>query len=136
MAKLGVIADDFTGAGDIGSFLAAGGMRTILITEFRSNDKALEDMHDADAIIIALKSRTEPVKKAVSDALDALHWLQGQGCRHFYFKYCSTFDSTPKGNIGPVSDALMEALNIHQSILCPALPVNGRIVRLFWHPCG
>lgn len=128
MAKLGVIADDFTGAGDMGSFLAAGGMRTVLITEFRSNDKAPEMMIDADAIIIALKSRTEPVKKAVKDAIDALHWLQGQGCGHFYFKYCSTFDSTPKGNIGPVSDALMEALNTRQSILCPALPVNGRIV--------
>lgn len=129
MAKLGVIADDFTGAGDIASFLTAGGMRTILITQFQQSSHLQLHAADCDAIVIALKSRTEPVSKAVKDSIAALHWLQDHACHRFYFKYCSTFDSTEKGNIGPVADALMDALQVKQSILCPALPVNGRTVR-------
>jgi uncharacterized protein YgbK (DUF1537 family) len=86
------------------------------------------DIPEADAIIIALKSRTTPAADAVRDSLQALAWLQRAQCRQFFFKYCSTFDSTPAGNIGPVADALIEALDCGFALACPAFPANGRSV--------
>ncbi|MCY9805699.1 four-carbon acid sugar kinase family protein [Vibrio scophthalmi] len=121
---LGVIADDFTGATDIAGFLVENGMRTVQLNGITENTSSVE----ADAVVISLKSRSCPVDEAVSDSLAALNWLQSQGCQQFYFKYCSTFDSTAQGNIGPVTDALLKALDEDFTIVCPALPVNGRTV--------
>lgn len=121
---LGVIADDFTGATDIAGFLVENGMCTVQFNGIPSTDMAM----DADAIVISLKSRSCPVDEAVSDSLSALAWLQMKGCQQFYFKYCSTFDSTATGNIGPVIDALLDALDEKFTIICPALPINGRTV--------
>ena len=122
---LGCIADDFTGATDLASFLVASGMRTIQLTGLPEDQIALPD---ADAVVVALKSRTQKTKDAVSDSLAALKLLQSFGCHQFYFKYCSTFDSTEKGNIGPVADALLDAIGASFTVACPALPVNGRTV--------
>ncbi|MDC7230648.1 MAG: four-carbon acid sugar kinase family protein [Sphaerochaetaceae bacterium] len=124
MNKLGVIADDFTGATDIAGFLAANGVVTVQ-TNGVSSIK-LEDT--VQAIVVSLKSRSCPKQEAIDESLKALMWLKEQGCTQFYFKYCSTFDSTAKGNIGPVTDALMEALGSTITIICPALPINGRTV--------
>ncbi|WP_017349108.1 3-oxo-tetronate kinase [Pantoea sp. A4] len=126
MTRLGVIADDFTGATDIASFLVQNGLSTIQFN-------GVPQQHDtltAEAIVISLKSRSNPVNEAVEQSLAALRWLQAQGCDRFYFKYCSTFDSTEKGNIGPVTDALLAELGETQTVICPALPVNGRTVYL------
>ncbi|ARD45965.1 3-oxo-tetronate kinase [Colwellia sp. PAMC 21821] len=123
---LGCIADDFTGASDLASFLLNSGLKTLQLNRIPDNfDLALDDY---DAIVIALKTRTVSADSAVETSLAALHWLQGVGCQKFYFKYCSTFDSTPYGNIGPVIDALLDALQLKSTIVCPALPVNGRTV--------
>lgn len=122
--QLGVIADDFTGATDIASFLVENGMSTVQLNGIPSADYQV----NADAVVISLKSRSCPVNEAVADSLLALNWLQSKGCQQFYFKYCSTFDSTAKGNIGPVTDALLDALGESQTIISPALPVNGRTV--------
>jgi uncharacterized protein YgbK (DUF1537 family) len=124
MRKLGVIADDFTGATDIAGFLVANGMTTVQTNGVPSPDFNVE----ADSYVISLKSRSCAKEEAVRDSLAALRWLQGQGCEQIYFKYCSTFDSTEKGNIGPVTDALMKALDTDQTVLCPALPINKRTV--------
>ena len=121
---LGCIADDFTGAGDAASFIARAGLKTVLYNGIPKKDAAA----DADAVVIALKTRTEKTGLAVEESLKAVEWLQRHGTEHFYSKYCSTFDSTPEGNIGPVLDAVLEKLNVKYSILCPALPVNGRTV--------
>lgn len=121
---LGVIADDFTGATDIASFLVNNGMSTVQLNGVPSDDYQV----DADAIVISLKSRSCPVDEAIRDSVNALTWLQSKGCQQFYFKYCSTFDSTPKGNIGPVTDALLDTLGETQTIISPSLPVNGRTV--------
>ncbi|WP_317695597.1 3-oxo-tetronate kinase [Serratia sp. UGAL515B_01] len=121
---LGVIADDFTGATDIASFLVENGLPTVQLNGVPQDDALV----DAQAVVISLKSRSCPVEQAVEQSLQALAWLQRQGCRQFYFKYCSTFDSTAKGNIGPVTDALLNALGEHQTVISPALPVNGRTV--------
>lgn len=133
MAVLGCIADDFTGAGDAASFLVKGGMSVRLyngIPENLSPDSGLSDPADSpQAVVIALKSRTQETELAVSDSLRAARFLLDQGVRQIYFKYCSTFDSTPRGNIGPVADALMELTKSPFTILCPALPVNGRTVK-------
>lgn len=126
MAILGCIADDFTGASDLASFLVKGGMRTVLYNGI-PDDR--ENRMNADAVVIALKTRTEDRKYAVEVSLKALAWLERNGCEHFYIKYCSTFDSTREGNIGPVCDAAMEYLNVKYTLLCPSLPVNGRTVR-------
>lgn len=122
--QLGVIADDFTGATDIASFLVENGVRTIQLNGTPEGNIEF----DADAVVISLKSRSCPPMQAVNDSLTALQWLQKQGCKQFYFKYCSTFDSTAQGNIGPVTDALLDALNEDFTVVCPALPVNGRTV--------
>jgi len=124
MMLLGVIADDFTGATDIAGFLVENGMRTVQLNGVPADNTQVE----ADAVVISLKSRSCPVDQAVSQSLAALNWLQAQGCQQFYFKYCSTFDSTEQGNIGPVTDALLDALGESFTIVCPALPVNGRTV--------
>ena len=122
---LGCIADDFTGATDLASMLVRNGMSAVqLIGVPARTDPA----PDASAIIVALKSRTAPARDAVRDSLAALAWLQAAGCRQFLFKYCSTFDSTEEGNIGPVADALIDALGCGFAIACPAFPTNGRTV--------
>lgn len=125
MALLGCIADDFTGATDLASMLVRQGMRAVQLIGVPA---ASDPVPDADAIIIALKSRTVPAGEAVRDSLAALDWLRAAGCRQYFFKYCSTFDSTEAGNIGPVADALVEALGCGFALACPAFPANGRSV--------
>ncbi len=125
MAILGCIADDFTGATDLASMLVKNGMRTVQVIGVPRIGDAVPD---ADAIIVALKSRTAPARAAVSESLAALEWLHRAGCRQFFFKYCSTFDSTEEGNIGPVADALVEALGCGFALACPAFPANARSV--------
>ena len=122
---LGVIADDHTGATDVASMLVRSGLRTVQIIGVPS---ASTDAGEVDAVVIALKSRTIPPAEAIEQSLAALRWLQQRGVPRFYFKYCSTFDSTPQGNIGPVADALMQALGTHYSIACPAFPENQRTI--------
>ncbi len=120
---LGAIADDFTGATDLANTLVKEGMRVVQIIGVPSPDIAYGD---ADAVVIALKSRTAPVAEAITDSLKALEWLQTQGAQQVLFKYCSTFDSTPDGNIGPVADALRKAMGSAFALICPAFPANGR----------
>ena len=125
MAILGVIADDFTGATDIAGMLVKGGMRTIQTIGVPAKGTIPDDV---DAVVVALKTRSIPAADAVAQSLDALKALQDAGCVRFFFKYCSTFDSTDAGNIGPVGDALLDALKARQAIYCPAFPVNGRTI--------
>ena len=120
---LGVIADDFTGATDVASMLVRSGMRTIQVIGVPQGAAP-----DADAVVVALKSRTTPAADAVRESLAALGWLREAGARQYYFKYCSTFDSTPQGNIGPVTEALLAALDTNFTIACPAFPENGRTI--------
>ena len=120
---LGCIADDFTGATDLASTLVRGGMRTVQLIGMPSGPPP-----DADAVVVALKTRTAPVGEAVADNLAALRWLQAAGCRQVFHKYCSTFDSTDEGNIGPVADALVAALGCGFALACPAFPANARSV--------
>ena len=129
MPVFGCIADDFTGAGDAASFLAKGGLSVQLFNGIPSGDGEKSPGGDPQAVVIALKSRTAPKEEAVRDSLAAAEHLLASGVKQIYFKYCSTFDSTPEGNIGPVADALMERMGASCSVLCPSLPVNGRTVR-------
>ncbi|MGN7511258.1 3-oxo-tetronate kinase [Aeromonas salmonicida] len=122
--KLGVIADDFTGATDIAGFLVENGLATLQF----SGIPAKADLTGVDAVVISLKSRSCPADEAVHDSLAALDWLKVRGCPRIYQKYCSTFDCTATGNIGPVTDALLAALESQFTLICPALPVNGRTV--------
>ncbi|WP_437419270.1 3-oxo-tetronate kinase [Stutzerimonas chloritidismutans] len=121
---LGCIADDFTGGTDLASMLVRGGMRTIQVIGVPEGPIPA----DVDAVVVALKSRTQPKDQAVQESLAALEWLRAAGCRQFFFKYCSTFDSTAEGNIGPVADALMDALGIDFALACPAFPENKRTI--------
>jgi uncharacterized protein YgbK (DUF1537 family) len=125
---LGCIADDFTGATDLANNLVRSGMRVVQVIGVPGR---LLDT-DADAAVVTLKSRTVPKNEAVAQSLDALRWLQAHGAQQIYFKYCSTFDSTPQGNIGPVTEALMDALASLEradfTIATPAFPDNQRTV--------
>ena len=123
--KIGVIGDDFTGSSDIALTLAQGGMNTVQYVRTPSVPAAT----NVEAGIISLKSRSCAVELAVKDSLEALSWLLEQGCEQIIFKYCSTFDSTPEGNIGPVIDALVDALDTKDAVLvCPAFPATGRTI--------
>lgn len=131
MRRLGAIADDFTGATDLATNLAQRGFRVVVIpggaldaAKTRVNGLA----EQPDAIVIALKSRTAPVATAVADSLRALDVLQALDCDRFYLKYCSTFDSTDEGNIGPVLDALAGRLDAARVVVVPSFPANGRTV--------
>ena len=121
---LGSIADDFTGATDLAGMLVKYGMRAVQMIGVPRRPPPTQ----SDAIVVALKSRTAPLREAIDASLAALRWLRDAGCRQFLFKYCSTFDSTDQGNIGPVAEALMEALGTDFTIACPALPANRRTV--------
>ena len=124
---LGVIADDHTGATDVASMLVRSGLRTVQIIGVPLASAAI-DLTEIDAVVVALKSRNIDPADAIAQSLDALRWLQQEGAQRFYFKYCSTFDSTAQGNIGPVTDALMQALKTHYTIACPAFPENQRTI--------
>jgi 3-dehydrotetronate 4-kinase len=121
---LGCIADDFTGATDLANNLVRAGMRVLQINGLPS--QPISD--SVDAIVVALKSRTLPVQEAIDQSLQALRFLKSLHSQQIYFKYCSTFDSTPTGNIGPVTEALMKALNTDFTVATPAFPDNGRTV--------
>jgi uncharacterized protein YgbK (DUF1537 family) len=123
--RLGCIADDLTGATDLANNLARGGMRVSL--RVGVPDSGCDDV---DAVVISLKSRTSPVSQAVSESLAAARWLQAHGAAQIYFKICSTFDSTPTGNIGPVAEALADALSARSVAVTPAFPAGGRSVYL------
>lgn len=130
---LGCIADDFTGATDLANNLVRAGMRVVQLIGVPQRALDLLGDGDTDAVVVALKSRTSPRDEAVAQSLDALRWLQAHGAQQIYFKYCSTFDSTPQGNIGPVTDALMDALvgdggEPGFTIATPAFPDNQRTV--------
>lgn len=124
MSVLGAIADDFTGATDLCNTLVKQGMRTVQLIDIPKQI----DVGDADAVVIALKSRSCPVSKAVEQSIAALRWLRNIGCQQYLFKYCSTFDSTEQGNIGPVTDALLDELAADFTIVCPAFPETGRTI--------
>ena len=121
---LGCIADDFTGASDLANNLVRAGMRVVQTIGVPASPLTA----DVDAVVVALKSRTIAPQDAVAQSLAALSWLQAQGAQQIYFKYCSTFDSTAQGNIGPVTDALMDALGTDFTIATPAFPDNKRTV--------
>ncbi len=121
---LGCIADDFTGATDLANNLVRSGMRVLQTIGVPADGAAV----DADAVVVSLKSRTIAPEAAVAQSLAACRWLRGQGARQIYFKICSTFDSTDRGNIGPVAEALMAELGAAFAIACPAFPEAQRSV--------
>ena len=129
---LGAIADDVTGATDLCGTLRREGMRAVQTFGVVAD----LDLREVDAVVVALKSRMVPPSEAVRDSLTALGWLEELGVQQVFFKICSTFDSTPTGNIGPVGDALLDALRTDITVVCPAYPTNGRTLyqgHLFVH---
>ncbi len=135
---LGCIGDDFTGSSDLANTLAKQGMRTTLYSGIPSSAGVASSDSGVEAGVVAIKSRSIPVEDAIRQSIEALEWLCKQGCRQIFFKYCSTFDSTEKGNIGPVAEALADALDAKQVIVCPAFPGAGRSIymgHLFVNDC-
>jgi len=122
---LGCVADDYTGATDVAAALRRNGVRTTLIFGVPPTDAPLPE---TEAVVIALKTRTAPVSQAVEQSSAAARWLLDGGARHLYVKYCSTFDSTPDGNIGPVLDRVLDDAGQDITVLCPASPEHGRTV--------
>ena len=122
---LGCIADDLTGATDLSLMFVRGGMHTVQVIGLPEKGQSLPD---ADVVVIALKSRSNSPEEAVSWSLAACDALVEAGAKQIFFKYCSTFDSTPKGNIGPVTDALIDRLGACLTIACPAFPETGRSI--------
>ena len=130
---IGAIADDLTGAADLAGGLAREGVATSLLVGVPRNAYPVPD---AQAIVVGLKIRTASAERAVADAVESARWLLATGVRRLIWKICSTFDSTPAGNIGPVADALLDLLGARITVVCPAFPRNGRVVRdgrLFVH---
>lgn len=124
--QIGAVADDFTGATDLATTLRRRGFRTAVVIE--DHEVEADRIAGLDAVVVALKSRTAPVDEAVADSLAALERVLGWGAERVYLKYCSTFDSTDQGNIGPVLDAFIARLDADRTIVVPAFPANGRTV--------
>jgi 3-dehydrotetronate 4-kinase len=122
---IGCIADDYTGATDVAAALRRGGLRTVLLFGVPDEDRTVPP---CDAVVVALKSRTIAPEDAVAQSLRVQRWLTGLGAEQIYFKYCSTFDSTDAGNIGPVADALLDEAGAGMTLICPASPEHGRTV--------
>ena len=127
---IGVIADDVTGATDVAAALRRAGLRTLLAlgTDVAVSTAADDAEASADAVVIGLKTRSLPAAEAVAQSLDALAVLRGQGADRIYVKYCSTFDSTDEGNIGPITEAVAQALRVDLVVTTPAAPLHGRTV--------
>ena len=122
---IGVVADDLTGATDVALMLQRAGMSVVQAIGVPASADALPE---ADAVVVSLKSRTCPAAEAVAQSLASARALRARGARQILFKYCSTFDSTDAGNIGPVADALMDELGAELAIFCPAFPANARSI--------
>ena len=125
---LGIIGDDFTGSSDIANNLKKSGMQVSMYAGVPNLSPDDAKKQPTEAAVIALKTRTVPIEEAIKESLKALNWLKESGCKQFIFKYCSTFDSTKDGNIGPVTDAIMEELGADFTIACPSFPDAGRTV--------
>ncbi|MFF5991176.1 3-oxo-tetronate kinase [Prauserella flavalba] len=131
MPQWGCIADDVTGATDLATNLVSRGLRTKVVLGTPGEAairKARTEFADVDAIVVALKTRTAPVAQAVAESLAALRLLRAAGAARSYVKYCSTFDSTPRGNIGPVIDAVLDARGEELTVVVPSFPATGRTV--------
>ena len=124
---LGIVADDFSGGSDAASFLVKQGIKTLLYNGIPKQYK--QDNKENIAVVISLKTRTAEKNKAVADSMKAFQWLREHGAEQLYAKYCSTFDSTKDGNIGPIIDKVLESYRIKYTIIAPSLPINGRIVK-------
>lgn len=124
---LGIVADDFSGGSDAASFLVKQGIKTFLYNGIPELHE--QKIEDNVAVVIALKTRTAEKQKAVDESMKAFRWLRDRGAEQLYAKYCSTFDSTKEGNIGPIIDEVLETYGIKYTIIAPALPINGRIVK-------
>ncbi|MFK7876131.1 MAG: 3-oxo-tetronate kinase [Paracoccaceae bacterium] len=123
--RIGAVADDFTGATDLANTFMSEGLSCVQVIGQPAEDI---DLGDADAVVVALKSRTAPVGTAVAESLGAVDWLKARGARQIISKYCSTFDSTKDGNIGPIADAMMARLDTDFALVCPAFPGAGRTI--------
>jgi 3-dehydrotetronate 4-kinase len=122
----GSVADDFTGASDLADTLVASGLSSMLLIGLPEGGQLPTEAAETEAVVFALKTRSIQASEAVRQSLAAARFLRSAGCRHLFFKYCSTFDSTSAGNIGPVADALLDEVGSDFTIFCPAFPKNGR----------
>lgn len=120
---IGGVADDITGATDLCLMLSREGLRTVQVMGVPAAGQRLPD---ADAVVIALKSRSIPPAQAVEMSIAAAQALRDAGVEQILFKYCSTFDSTDDGNIGPVAEALLEFTGADLTVACPSFPAAGR----------
>jgi 3-dehydrotetronate 4-kinase len=125
MTEIGCIADDYTGGTDVAAGMRRAGLRVALVFGVPTSG---QDLPPCDAAVVAMKFRTTSVEKASEDVAAAHGWLTSQGVQRFYYKYCSTFDSTPEGNIGPITDLLLQLTGIQTSVICPSSPVHDRTV--------
>lgn len=125
MTAFGCIADDYTGGTDVAAGLRRAGLRVALLFGVPTSSQSLPR---CDAAVVAMKIRTAPVEAATNDVATAYYWLTSQGVQRLYYKYCSTFDSTPEGNIGPITDLLLRLTGMQTSVICPSSPVHGRTV--------
>ena len=125
VTAFGCIADDYTGGTDVAAGLRRAGLRVALVFGVPTSSQSLPP---CDAAVVAMKVRTAPVEAATRDVATAYDWLTSQGVQRFYYKYCSTFDSTPEGNIGPITDLLLRLTGMQTSVICPSSPVHGRTV--------
>jgi uncharacterized protein YgbK (DUF1537 family) len=125
MTEIGCIADDYTGGTDVAAGLRRAGLRVALVFGVPTSGQSLPP---CDAVVVAMKFRTTSVEKASNDVGAAYDWLSSQGVKRFYYKYCSTFDSTPEGNIGPITDLLLQLTGMQTSVICPSSPVHDRTV--------
>jgi uncharacterized protein YgbK (DUF1537 family) len=127
------VADDDTGASDLAGMLAGGGVRTLLVIDLPPEAQLLEWSRGYQAVVMAEGTRNVAPAAAYERTRAAVRTLSARRPRLFQVKYCSTFDSTPEGNIGPSIDAALDELGEEFTVAVPALPVNGRTTYQGYH---
>lgn len=121
--RVGVAADDITGANDIGICFASGGYRGAVFPQELIRDKDLqEEARGLDVIIIDTDSRFDDPKTAAAKVAQATHLLKKLSCDRYFNKTCSVF----RGNIGAEFDSMQDALGIKSSMVILGFPKNGR----------
>jgi len=116
------LADDITGGMELAAVLAGQGVDCSFVT---NPDRV---QLNREAVVIAQKTRTCAPRDALRMTACGLRAAMRANAAQIFFKYCATFDSTAKGNIGPCADFIARELGVDFTLFVPSFPEAERYV--------
>ena len=116
---IGIVADDITGANDIGIMYGKAFRKTnVYLYPYALTDKSAVP----DVVVMDTNSRLDTEKQAYDKVFESTKLLMDLGCTQYFNKTCSVF----RGNIGAEFDAMLDALNENFAVIVLGFPKNGR----------